>query len=1255
MSDRPGVPTVATKDSAVHAQTMVGASASKALAVDSLLNGRYRVLSQVGEGGMGVVYRVSDALHPDRAVALKTLHSSTLKAEQVGWFKSEFRIMAGLRHPNVASVWDFEPLQGTADYFFTMEYIEGRDLMSFSRGLLPERVIALFVDVCRALAYLHSRRIVHRDLKPANVLVDAAGHVKVLDFGLTSAGGRRLIGTPTYMAPELSLGEGAGDPRVDLYSLGIMLYEVLVGRPPFQATKLLDLLRKHKSEAIEFPAALSEWLRTIIETLTAKEPSKRYRSANGVIEDINRKGGFSYPLETAETKESYIASGRLVGRERERERLLEWLWKRTGEGSDRAVPAFFVSGVSGVGKSRLVREARHQAQLAGLAFVEGDCYEASVDEFAPVVEVLRHACSLAEAADATDLVERHAEVLATLDAQTTAESRGMTAGEAQNARRALFERASEFLARVGERVPYVVHFEDLQWARPGTSELLGDLVRQVAMRETSGGRARVAIVGSFRSDEVEGRPIEKLLAGVGERGEGEVLPLLPLEQGEVHGLIGSMLGIDSLPEEFVARVAQETAGNPFFIKEVMRALVERGDVFLLEGAWAATKSVGELEIPASMAAVFRRRAALLDARSRVAIELIAVYGQPMEAAILAACMDLEVEEVASALRDLVQRQMLERLADSGAVRIAHDRMRETLYADMGEEKRKALHAAIARTLERERPDSIYEIAHHAWRSGQREMARRYALEAGRKAQAAYASDLAVEHFEHALGLLDSEEKAGVLGRDIAERLADLDCLIGRHSDSLAHYRSLLETLSAPRERARLLRKIAQLYVQKGELKEAPAPAWAAVELLGETPAGSSIGIVPATFVEIARHLFSRFVRPAALVRSEDERERLRELSHAYRLLAEAYFFVDQRRTLMPMLAASNAAERVGPSPELCRMLAGVAFAYAYFGMAGSARRLIDRAMAMADSLDAPLAIATTSAMGAIVYNNVPDYPRAVALARRAIDLTRKHGDMFTLGMAGISLSNALRVSGRLQQARDEALEIWHVLDRTDAQTHGKGVLTHVVLLEVELGDHAAEAHADQCVAMGERAGDHATLVQALYALARVREEQSRREEALVILRRVRDLMLEQRVRSYLVGEIAHAVARTLLWRQVEGVERVDRAARREAVAMVARALSQTKRTMRGRPSALTAAALLAWASGRRRSAERLFAAGVRMAEEQGTELLLANACFERGRVLALSGEAVSSGRSLSRALDIYRRIAAAPAAARTQRWLEKVG
>src|SRR5262245_11720670 len=417
MSELPGVPTLgANDDAALQSPTEAGGIVVDHLAVGSLLNGRYRVLGEVGKGGMGVVYRASDALHPDRAVALKTIQGAALRPERVGWFKSEFRIMAELRHPNVAAVWDFEPLQGSGDYFFTMEYIEGRDLLKSGRELPRERVIEMFVEVCRALAYLHSRRIVHHDLKPANVLVDASGHVKLLDFGLAGAGRGGFLGTPAYMAPELRMGEGASDHRADLYSLGIMLYEVLVGRPPFEAPNLLELMRKHQSEAIVFPADLSPWLVLIVEKLTAKRASERYSSANNVIEDINRRGGLSYELQTAETRESYILSSPLVGRDREREQLLDWVWKRTGAGSDGGAAALFVSGVSGVGKSRLVREARHEAQLAGLAFVETKCYEAGASEFAPVTEVLRHVAHLAQSTGATELVEEQAQVLAMLDA-----------------------------------------------------------------------------------------------------------------------------------------------------------------------------------------------------------------------------------------------------------------------------------------------------------------------------------------------------------------------------------------------------------------------------------------------------------------------------------------------------------------------------------------------------------------------------------------------------------------------------------------------------------------------------------------------------------------------------------------------------------------------------------------------------------------------------------------------------------------------
>jgi hypothetical protein len=128
------------------------------LPMSFMVNGRYQVLEVLGEGGMGVVYRVADQLHPERALALKTIQRATLTPERINMFKAEFRTMADLCHPNVATVYDFEPLRDGVDYLFTMEHVDGADLMRATRGAGQERVVGLVVQICRALSYLHSRR-----------------------------------------------------------------------------------------------------------------------------------------------------------------------------------------------------------------------------------------------------------------------------------------------------------------------------------------------------------------------------------------------------------------------------------------------------------------------------------------------------------------------------------------------------------------------------------------------------------------------------------------------------------------------------------------------------------------------------------------------------------------------------------------------------------------------------------------------------------------------------------------------------------------------------------------------------------------------------------------------------------------------------------------------------------------------------------------------------------------------------------------
>ena len=214
-----------------------------------VLNERYTVVDVLGEGGMGLVCRVQDALHPGRDLALKTLSPSVVDASRAQLLRAEFQTMSELSHPNIARVWDFERIAGTDTYCFTMEFLEGRHLVAAADGAPLEGILDWVVEACRALQYLHSRGVTHADFKPQNVVVTPAGHAKVLDFGLSAAGNAGLLlGTPAYMAPELGTGV-APDARVDLYALGVTMFQLIYGRLPFSGQNVLERPRAAREQA----------------------------------------------------------------------------------------------------------------------------------------------------------------------------------------------------------------------------------------------------------------------------------------------------------------------------------------------------------------------------------------------------------------------------------------------------------------------------------------------------------------------------------------------------------------------------------------------------------------------------------------------------------------------------------------------------------------------------------------------------------------------------------------------------------------------------------------------------------------------------------------------------------------------------------------------------------------------------------------------------------------------------------------------
>ena len=273
--------------------------------------GGYEIISKIGEGGMGVVYKARQ-ISLDRVVALKVLPPELTRDRRfVERFRREGRLAAKIPHPNAVQVYEIGERDGR--YFMAMEFVDGSDVATtLLQGPLPEsRALAVVLGVARALAVAHERGIVHRDIKPANIMVTSKGLAKLADLGIakqTGGLGESLtktgaaLGTPQYMSPEQCRGEKSIDGRSDIYSLGATLFHMVCGRPPFDGETTLSVMRKQIEEPLPDPREanprVSDGLASLIRRMMHKDVSRRYQNCGELIAAIEtvRHGEIPSPV-----------------------------------------------------------------------------------------------------------------------------------------------------------------------------------------------------------------------------------------------------------------------------------------------------------------------------------------------------------------------------------------------------------------------------------------------------------------------------------------------------------------------------------------------------------------------------------------------------------------------------------------------------------------------------------------------------------------------------------------------------------------------------------------------------------------------------------------------------------------------------------------------------------------------------------------------------------------------------------------------
>jgi len=730
---------------------------------ETLLANRYKVLEKLGEGGMGIVWKVYDTLEY-REVALKqffrkvvgTDTSSTVIGAEVReplvgddifattaaqtkrvritatatsatevelHFKQEFRTMVKLKHPNTVHVYDFGMLENGDDYI-TMEIVSGREL----RNILKERqlsipeVYRILIQTAQVLNFIHSRLLVHRDIKPDNIRITPEGNVKMMDFGLMDQMGLpstgEIVGTPLYLPPEVTKG-GIIDARSDLYSLGIMAYELTTGKLPFLGKTILEIIKKHIQEPPLAPGKIREdipeELEEVILRLIAKDPDNRYQTTAELINDLVKLSGEEISVETLEQRKSYLNCSELIGREGEMRELKE-LFRFTKEGKGQSV---FIAAPAGTGKSRLIQEFQLYVQLDEIPFVQGNCFAQGMTAYQPVAKALKPLLPLTR----KDVIDKYGSVLVKVIPELRNKGYEPAPQLEEYAEKArLFESVAGWLKKVSKVQPLVIYIEDLHWADTPSIDLLNACIR--GLKESP-----VMILSSFRDDEVE---LTSRIFQTVEENLTHEMKLSPLDSENVDILIAKMLGRIELTEDFTEHIYTATGGNPFFVSETMRALIEEEQLKLERGRWILPADINAIELPTSIEATILRRLKLLRPEVLKIARVAAVVARNLDLSLLKTLSELEDEQLFDILDELIERQFMK--IEEKQYAFTHDRVRETLYAQLEEASRKEMHEKAATFIEarfaENKESVINELAYHFSRGLNKTKAADYLIKAG---------------------------------------------------------------------------------------------------------------------------------------------------------------------------------------------------------------------------------------------------------------------------------------------------------------------------------------------------------------------------------------------------------------------------------------------------------------------------------------------------------------------------------------------
>jgi eukaryotic-like serine/threonine-protein kinase len=985
--------------------------------------GPYELLYEIGRGGMGVVYRAVRA-GGGPEVALKV--PSRDLADLFGCMRREIHALGRLRHPGIVRIIEEGVEKGVP--WYAMELLDGRSLdallnlpdeQSDYTEVLPfesyaqsvavrhssvarapvrgdlGRALTLMYRLARVLAYVHAHGIVHRDLKPQNIVVRAGDRPVLVDFGVMgqfrAQSGREVLevgglmmGTAIYTAPEQANGELV-DARADLYSFGVMLYQIVCNEPPFVGRSVHSVVRQHLTVPPIPPSALIDGVPAVLEMLILNLLAKRRAARLGYAEDVaemlvaaGAEPDADFQIDTA----AYLYRPEIVGRQA----TLQSLHARIPDVRDGAGTLVLLGGESGIGKTSVAAAFTREATMARFEVVTAECDPVGGQPLHPLRPLLRAIADYCRGNTiATQLIlGPRLAVLRELEPALAALADDATPRLAPEVvSRRLFSDLAETLAMFAKDTPVLLVLDDLQWADEITLRFLASLGPDYFVG------VPLMIVGTYRVDEA-GLELRALIAN---RHVINVV-LSRLDDDDVGDIVRSMLAAPDAPPKFLQFLTAQTEGNPFFVAEYLRAAVDERLLVRESGRWRVTAEhdrYAALGLPNTLRDLVARRIDALSPLAQRVAETAAILGREMpQSLLIAACGESELDAL-EAISELIERHVFEEAGDG--VRFAHDKLREGSYARIGDERRRALHARAVELIEascatdQDLLRNAAVLAHHCDMAGQYEQAIGYYARAAESAVGSGACREAVDLMNRAL-VLDEGRAAREPAKQRGYRHARWHRIL-----SFAHFG--LGDLRASGEHA-------QKSLGEVGIRMPHAPAGWRLRLGTETLRQAAHFLVPP-------RLFRPFGAKQAV---------LREIAMAAQKFSEGKYYVDDNRQMLASaLLAMNVAERLGDAPGLIHTYAQMGGAVTSgLGLHRLAGHYFDKARKLSIDTRDPSGLGHVGYVSAILYITTCDWESCEQHFDRALAAAKETGDHQIIEMNEMARGLFEMYQGRLDEA-----------------------------------------------------------------------------------------------------------------------------------------------------------------------------------------------------------------------------------------------